>query len=36
MTLNALIDYVTAVRQLLAGETAIVEGKPTRMLQVLD
>ena len=32
MTLNALIDYVTAVRQLLAGETAIVEGKPTRML----
>jgi 5,10-methylenetetrahydromethanopterin reductase len=32
MSLNALVDYVTALRQLLAGETAIVNGKPARML----
>lgn len=32
MTLNALGDYVTALRQLLAGKTATVDGKPTRML----
>ena len=32
MRLPALEDYVTALRQLLAGETAIVDGAPTRML----
>ena len=32
MTLAALADYVTALRRLLAGETAIVDGKATRML----
>jgi 5,10-methylenetetrahydromethanopterin reductase len=32
MTLNALFDYVQALRQLLAGVTAVVEGKPARML----
>jgi 5,10-methylenetetrahydromethanopterin reductase len=32
MTLAALADYVTAVRRLLAGQTAIVDGKATRML----
>jgi 5,10-methylenetetrahydromethanopterin reductase len=32
MTLSALREYVTAVRLLLAGETATVEGKPVRML----
>lgn len=32
MTLRALGDYVTALRQLLAGKTAIVAGKPARML----
>jgi 5,10-methylenetetrahydromethanopterin reductase len=32
MTLRALADYVTALRQLLAGKTAIVGGAPARML----
>ena len=32
MTLDALFDYVTALRQLLAGKTATVDGKPARML----
>jgi 5,10-methylenetetrahydromethanopterin reductase len=32
MTLNALADYFSNLRQLLAGETAIVDGKPARML----
>jgi 5,10-methylenetetrahydromethanopterin reductase len=32
MTLDALIDYVAALRQLLAGETAVVDGAPVRML----
>ena len=32
MTLHALVEYVTALRQLLAGETALVDGAPTRML----
>jgi 5,10-methylenetetrahydromethanopterin reductase len=32
MTLTALGDYVTALRQLLAGKTAIADGKPARML----
>lgn len=32
MTLRALADYVTALRHLLAGKTAIVDGKPARML----
>ena len=32
MTLRVLVDYMTALRRLLAGETAIVEGKPVRML----
>lgn len=32
MTLQALSDYVTALRHLLAGKTAIVDGKPARML----
>lgn len=32
MTLRALSDYVTALRHLLAGKTAIVDGKPARML----
>lgn len=32
MTLAALGGYVTAVRQLLAGQTATVDGKPVRML----
>ena len=32
MTLAALGDYVTALRQLLAGKTAVVDGKPVRML----
>lgn len=32
MTLAALAGYVTAVRQLLAGQTAADEGKPVRML----
>jgi 5,10-methylenetetrahydromethanopterin reductase len=32
MTLNDLSDYVTALRQLLAGGTAIVDGKAARML----
>jgi 5,10-methylenetetrahydromethanopterin reductase len=31
-TLQALADYVTAVRQLLAGKTAVVDGRPVRML----
>ena len=32
MPLRALADYLTALRQLLAGGTAIVDGKPVRML----
>ncbi|MBL7492985.1 LLM class flavin-dependent oxidoreductase [Frankia sp. AgB1.9] len=32
MTLDALGAYVTALRALLAGETAVVDGKPVRML----
>jgi 5,10-methylenetetrahydromethanopterin reductase len=32
MTLRALSDYVSAVRLLLAGQTAIVDGSPVRML----
>ena len=32
MTLDALSDYVTALRRLLAGETAMVDGAPARML----
>ena len=32
MTLKALADYVTALRQLLAGKTAVVDGRPVRML----
>ena len=32
MSLDALIDYVGALRRLLAGETALVDGKPARML----
>lgn len=32
MTLDAFADYVITLRQLLAGETAIVNGKPARML----
>ncbi|MFJ9358721.1 LLM class flavin-dependent oxidoreductase [Streptomyces mirabilis] len=32
MTLCALADYMTALRRLLAGETAITDGKPVRML----
>lgn len=32
MTLRALGDYLTALRQLLAGKTTILDGKPARML----
>ncbi|MFE4504186.1 LLM class flavin-dependent oxidoreductase [Rhodococcus sp. NPDC056743] len=32
MTMRALGEYVRGLRQLLAGEIAIVDGKPTRML----
>lgn len=32
MPLNALADYVSALRQLLAGKTTVVDGTPTRML----
>ncbi|MEU6140476.1 LLM class flavin-dependent oxidoreductase [Streptomyces sp. NPDC047081] len=32
MTLRALATYMAAVRQLLAGETVLVEGSPARML----
>jgi 5,10-methylenetetrahydromethanopterin reductase len=32
MTLKALADYVTALRQLLAGKTAVVGGRPVRLL----
>lgn len=32
MTLRALCDYVAALRLLLAGKTAVVDGAPTRML----
>ncbi|WP_051183408.1 LLM class flavin-dependent oxidoreductase [Nocardia vinacea] len=32
MTLRALAEYVTAVRTLLAGETAVIDGQPARML----
>lgn len=33
MPLDSFVDYVVAVRSLLAGETVIVEGKPARMQQ---
>jgi 5,10-methylenetetrahydromethanopterin reductase len=32
MTLRALGEYVAALRRLLAGETAVVDGRPVRML----
>lgn len=32
MTIAALGDYLTALRTLLAGETAIVDDKPVRMM----
>ncbi len=32
MTLEALSDYVTAIRSLLAGQTVELDGSPTRML----
>ncbi|WP_007511218.1 MULTISPECIES: LLM class flavin-dependent oxidoreductase [Pseudofrankia] len=32
MKLDALADYVTALRQLLAGGTAVADGRPVRML----
>lgn len=32
LPLDALGEYVTALRRLLAGETAVVDGKPARML----
>ena len=32
MTLGALASYVTTLRQLLAGKTAVADGKPVRML----
>lgn len=32
MRMDALADYVTALRELLAGRTATVDGKPVRML----
>ncbi|MGW0248999.1 LLM class flavin-dependent oxidoreductase [Nocardia goodfellowii] len=32
MTITALGEYVTALRLLLAGKTAVVDGKPVRML----
>jgi 5,10-methylenetetrahydromethanopterin reductase len=33
ITLDALFDYVATLRRLLAGETAVVDGKAARMLQ---
>jgi 5,10-methylenetetrahydromethanopterin reductase len=36
MTLAALGEYVTALRRLLAGESATVDGKTTRMLHAAD
>jgi 5,10-methylenetetrahydromethanopterin reductase len=33
ITLDALFDYVATLRQLLAGETALVDGRAARMLQ---
>lgn len=36
MTLNALVDYVMALRLLLAGKTATVGGTPIRMLHADD
>ena len=33
--LNALASYVTGLRQLLAGKTAVVDGQPTRMLHAI-
>ena len=36
MSLDALIDYVGTLRQLLAGETAVVDGKAARMLHWPD
>src|SRR5262249_35464381 len=32
MTLDALFEYVASLRQLLAGETAVLDGRPARML----
>jgi 5,10-methylenetetrahydromethanopterin reductase len=32
MTISALAEYFDAVRKLLAGETVVLDGKPTRML----
>lgn len=32
MALHELGDYVTAIRRLLAGDTAVVDGRPVRML----
>jgi 5,10-methylenetetrahydromethanopterin reductase len=32
MSLDALVDYVSVLRRLLAGETAVVDGKAARML----
>ena len=36
MPLDALFEYVRTLRQLLAGETAVVDGKPARMLHWPD
>jgi 5,10-methylenetetrahydromethanopterin reductase len=36
MPLRELVEYVTTLRRLLAGETAVVEGKPARMLHSHD
>lgn len=36
VTLQAMRDYVIAVRRLLAGETVSVDGRPVRMLHVDD
>ncbi len=36
MPLSALFDYVSTLRQLLAGETAVVDGKAARMLHWPD
>jgi 5,10-methylenetetrahydromethanopterin reductase len=33
MSIDALIDYVAVVRDLLAGSTPVVDGKPARLLQ---
>jgi 5,10-methylenetetrahydromethanopterin reductase len=36
MTMRALADYFDAVRKLLAGETAVVDGEPARMLHAAE